>query len=214
MIPTSLKQKLDDFGIHPRDYANLKKAGKSVGDMTPNQKLLSQAKNYRRHVVRDFRGMRRAARLKGHQDRLFNPATVIHRGRKIGANAFRGWRERDAERIELRAIGGLGANQPQVARAGKFLNTLATRQKAWQRHHAQARKATAMRVGAAALGTAGAIYGVKAYKRYKKKAKEKTRYRSYDVVKTPHGHQAVGQQVYNQPYYNEVEPPAVFGPRR
>jgi hypothetical protein len=214
MIPASLKQKIDAFGIHPRDFANLKSVGKSVDDMSKAQKLISQAKNYGRHVVRDARGMRRTARLSKHQDRLFNPATFVRRGKKIGANAFRGWREREAEKIDLKAVAGLSANQAQVAKARKFLGTLATRQKAWQGRHGQARKATAMRVGAAALGTAGAIYGVKAFKRYRKKAKEKTRYRDYDVVKTPHGHQAIGRQAYNQPYYNEVEPPAVFGPRR
>lgn len=205
-----MKNPLEKLSIHPRDFVRLKGAGKSVADMTAGQKLVSQAKNYGRVASRDARGMRRAKRLRKNIDPMGKGSHTAY-GHKLdfGLNKRRGVRHQTAK-VDIARGAGLAANQQVVSKATKYLDTLAARQAQWQTHGARSRRDTAMRVGAAALGTAGAVYGVKAYRKYRDKAREKTMYRKYGVVKTAHGHVAVGKQVYNQPYYNEVEPRHVY----
>jgi hypothetical protein len=196
--------------IHPRDFVRLKDQGKTAKDMTKAARLVSQAKNYARMTSRDARGMTRAIRLR----------------KNIGAkNVMRGVRKSHSTLVaaggqpfDLHAKQGGGwtkgktvSSKAAAANARSFLDHLATRENQWQSHGSRSRRDTAMRVGAAALGTAGAIYGMKAYRKYRDKAREKTKYRKYGVVKTAHGHVAVGDQVHNQPYYNEVEPRHVYG---
>lgn len=195
--------------IHPRDFARLKSAGKSAGDMTTAGKLISQARNYARIATRDVRGMRRATRLGknigkknvGRGIRMAHATLVAAGGQPFGVRPKQGgWTK-----------GHTVSTPGQAAKARKYLDQLATRQAQWQGHGAGARRDTAMRIGAAALGSAGTIYGIKAYRKYRDKAREKTKFREYDVVKTKHGHVAVGKQVHNQPYYNEEESRHVYG---
>lgn len=65
-------------------------------------------------------------------------------------------------------------------------------------------------VGAGILGLATAAKGISVYRNYRKKIKEPTRYRAYDVY-PEHNYAAVGIQAYNRPYYND---PNRSGPPR
>jgi hypothetical protein len=65
-------------------------------------------------------------------------------------------------------------------------------------------KALAPTVGAGIVLTGATVKGVRAYKQWRQKQKEKTRFRNIAVY-PEHGYAAVGIQPYNQPYYNEPE---------
>lgn len=172
-------------GIHPKDYMNLRAQGKTAADLEPLQLRLSQAKNFLRTTKRDISGQLRAHRLRTDPERH--------------AKQFR-----NAEAAQwLKDIGTKGAVLTGAQnKSQKVSDDLLAKFAQWKDNQKQFRKRNALVLGGAILGTAVGLKGIQTFRKWRKKAKEKTQYRGYDVY-PEHEYAAIGQQPYNQPYYNE-----------
>lgn len=185
--------------IHPRDFARLKASGKSVRDMSLVSRTLSQARNVGRMFGKDVRGVMRANRLRSGKTRSHVPG-------QTRADMLQALQNQVAQiGTRRQAQGGtIGIKDTHDLRvAQNALSGIASRKAAWKDNQYAMAKRGALIGGTAILGTAVGLQGIKTYKKWRKKAKEQTQHRGYDVY-PEHGYAAVGQQVYNQPYYNEA----------
>lgn len=201
--------------IHPRDFARLKASGKSVGDMSLVSRTLSQARNVGRMFGKDVRGIMRANRLRSGKARSYVPGQTradVLAGLEATVAAITNQTHQKKKAHALATIQGANpapvkglniADQRRLAAAQKGLQDIGTRKAQWKDNQYAMAKRGALIGGTAILGTAVGLQGIKTYKKWRKKAKEQTQHRGYDVY-PEHGHAAVGQQVYNQPYYNEA----------
>jgi len=200
-----------NWSITPKDFANLKAVGKTAADMTATQRALSRGKNFLRTSVRDVRGMRRASRLQVGKVNDFAKRKVAAEIGYLGA--------RDQLRADSQStlgwpgVGTRLGNGKNWAQARSVVTkemrghdlTLQNMKKAegrWQGNQKRFGLRTAALVGAGVLGTGVAIKGVQTYKKWRRQAKENTKFRGYDVH-PEHQYAAVGEQPYNQAYYNE-----------
>ena len=201
--------------IHPRDFARLKASGKSAQDMSMVSRSLSKARNVGRMFGRDVKGVLRANRLRSGKTRSHVPGQTradVLAGLEATVAAITNQTHQKKKTHALATIQGANpapvkglniGDQHRLAAAQKGLQDIDTRRAQWKDNQYAMAKRGALIGGTAILGTAMGLQGIKTYKKWRKKAKEQTQYRGYDVH-PEHGHTAVGQQVYNQPYYNEA----------
>jgi len=199
----SREHTMDGFvGLHPKDYVELRRQGKTAASMSAADRAVSRAKNFVRTSRRDAAGLLRAYRLRTGKDRPNSEIspTSINRLQKM--------------KDHLRTVGVMhDVNKPSLGkplssataigdRSTKVAGDIASSMGRWKSNQAAISKRSALAVGGAIVGTGVALQGIKTFRNWRKKAKEKTQYRGYDVY-PEHEYAAVGQQPYNQAYYNE-----------
>jgi hypothetical protein len=176
---------MPSFGLLPAHRSII-----SAGGAVPlHQQVLSRASNFLRTAKRDLKGQ-----YKMHKLRTNSKLVKRHASANLLANGVQAIKDSGVP-IGIQAQ-GLGNKAAQAAERTK---AKLDRYKHLERQYA---KSNAMLIGGTVLGTAIAAKGVHTYRKWRKKAKEKTQYRGYDVY-PEHNYAAVAQQPYNQPYYNE-----------
>lgn len=192
--------------LHPSDIMALKAQGKTAADMPLRQRLGSQLRNLARTTKRDIRGQVRAHRLRTNKKLLQNVhdlknlPNAINLARLGDVNKLADGTQKKLSQRKF----GIPSNQVDAllkkgaAAHGQLNNRLTYLRNAEKAFG----KRNALRLGGAILGTAVGLKGIHSYRKWRKKSKEKTQYRDYEVY-PEHNYAAVPQQTYNQPYYNE-----------
>lgn len=187
-------------------YRGLLESETSLSEQAPS---IARAKEFLTKAQRNVRGQVRAHRLRTnpdvakrraaaeiaknaaeqrlHQDNL-STLNIPGVGQRIGGG--RNWAQ---ER---------GAVKREIAAHNNTINTIDSARSRWRGNEKMFGKKNALLIGGGILATGIGLKGIQTYRKWRKKAKAKTRYRGYDVY-PEHNYAAVGQQTYNRPYYNE-----------
>lgn len=188
-------------GLHPKDYVELRRQGKTAADISAADRALSRAKNFVRTSRRDAAGLLRAHRLRTGKDRPGEGIPRTNRVQKMADHLRNAGVMHDVNsptlgKKPLSSATAIGDRSAQIA------GGIASSMNRWKGNQAAISKRAALAVGGTIVGTGIALQGIKTFRNWRKKAKEKTQYRGYDVY-PEHEYAAVGQQPYNQAYYNE-----------